>query len=368
MTSPPRHLASLLVLALAATTSACSERAPAAGDSATPGLPSQVADLTVAALPDGLATDAGATDALDVSEADLDAPDATAAETDTGLASDTAGDVATSDAIACSDDATCEDGNPCNGLATCQGGFCVAGAPPADQTGICFADGSAGVCVGGGVTDRTTCAAGCNTATGACVENRTLRFGSNGGDAGGCEDTSFDDDTPNRNDNGGVDANGHRLTTDSFVWLRFDLSALPAGATVTGARLDLYSAWTDPGSGGARPTVVNLGATTVPATQWRDDMATWNTWDGTNPWTGGQDGGTADRGAELARLDVDPNPVDLYLEFPLAPAAATAVEDAAGSGEVVLNVWGAGGGHDRQYIACEGADGRRPVLRVDYTW
>jgi hypothetical protein len=70
--------------------------------------------------------------------------------------------------------------------------------------------------------------------------------------------------------------------------IRWDLSAIPSGATVTSANLWLYYAAEDMGGGDNVYTVAVSKLTGV-----RPDpgLATWNTYDGVFPWPGGQDGG-----------------------------------------------------------------------------
>jgi hypothetical protein len=71
-------------------------------------------------------------------------------------------------------------------------------------------------------------------------------------------------------------------------FIRWDLSVIPAGATVTSANLWLYYVAEDSGGGDNAYMVTVSKLTGV-----RPDpaLATWNTYDGVFPWPGGQDGG-----------------------------------------------------------------------------
>ena len=77
-----------------------------------------------------------------------------------------------------------------------------------------------------------------------------------------------------------------RVANRGFI--RWDLSAIPAGATVTSAALWLDYAAEELGGGDNTYTVTVSKLTGV-----RPDpgLATWNTCDGVFPWPGGQDGG-----------------------------------------------------------------------------
>ena len=73
-------------------------------------------------------------------------------------------------------------------------------------------------------------------------------------------------------------------------FIRWDLSAIPANVTVTGATLWLYYADEEAGGGDAAYTV-NVSKVTGVLPDL--DRATWNGYDGSSGWPGGQDGGAS---------------------------------------------------------------------------
>lgn len=153
------------------------------------------------------------------------------------------------------------------------------------------------------------------------------------------------------------------VNASSFLWLRFDLSGVPAEATITEATLILYSL---PPAGSIDPlglTVV-VARNTTAGEGWLASAATWETYDGVRPWTGGSDGGEDDRGVVARVTNVLAATPEGPIAFAFSRGAVARVQDGVGQ-SVSLQLSGTDG-HERQFVLSEGADGRRPMLEVVY--
>jgi len=343
-------------------------------DVVAPRLADASADDTTLDVADGDANDDG-TDSAPRDQSVLDSDlfgdtvthDTSARDTS---ARDTSGD---GDATRCSVDADCDDGDPCTGMSGCDvaTGTCVVATPPDDGSVFCLPDGTLVTCDGMGGGERTACPEGCNAQTGMCRRERIETWGDNSDDTWQMvtEDFSNDDAAPSTNYDEGQYDPGHELTSSDFLWLRFDISALPQGAELKGATLELTVIGTNDEDDGDCEIAVAVGADTTPARDWVETSGDWETYDGSTPWTGGSDGGWEDRGTELARIPVAANaPLD-PLVFELREAGLTALRRARSDGRpLTLFVSRVVFGHDRIIAPAEHDDGTRPRLTIRYLW
>lgn len=177
------------------------------------------------------------------------------------------------------------------------------------------------------------------------------------------EDTGVRFTDPDANFDMG-DAPGGRLTIDntSFLWIRFNISVIPSDATLESVTLYLFSA-SHEATGELKQLRLAGAANTTAGNNWGERSATWNTFDGSSPWTGGGDGGTEDRTAAFRLRAIQPSEGDGYLAFELAPNGLLYVQKRLG-GSVSFQVYGTNIGHERRFVVSEGPEGERPFLEV----
>lgn len=194
----------------------------------------------------------------------------------------------------------------------------------------------------------------------------TVTLGENSGDShrGVTEDVGVTEADPDRNFDRGNPGERFPIGERSFLWLRFNLSVVPNVGRVTAVRLVLYSAEHDV-SGNPSNLVVAGANGRSPGTSWVQGLASWNTFDGAAPWSGGADGGAGDRGPDFRILALDPEAHDGYLPFRFNPSGVSYTNAGIG-GMISLQVYASTEGHRREFSFSEGADGRRPHLEVTY--
>jgi len=118
------------------------------------------------------------------------------------------------------------------------------------------------------------------------------------GDATNTDYPGTIEDTLNNFGNGGDDNLSTIVTLNTYTWpadtvantiiIKWDLSDIPTDTTVTEATLYLYQ--TDSGGDSSYDVPVHKIVNVNPVIS----ACTWNTYDGTNSWTGGADGGQSD--------------------------------------------------------------------------
>ncbi len=170
-----------------------------------------------------------------------------------------------------------------------------------------------------------------------------------------------------RNFDQGSDEDGHEVQYWAYLWIRFDISSIPPGATIHAVKLHLYSPWRG-GNSWDSDQVYKLAAAgeSTPGTGWIETSATWNHYDGTNDWSGGNDGGAGDRGAVLSMLTI-PQPVDdRWFTWTLNNDGLIYVQGKL-SGTVSFTLYGTVDTYNRQFQASERDDGRRPYLEISYS-
>jgi hypothetical protein len=121
------------------------------------------------------------------------------------------------------------------------------------------------------------------------------------GDATNTDNPGTIEDTFNNQASGGSLNYSTDLTLNTYTWpadtvanttiIKWDLSSIPTSATVTQATLYLYQ--TDSGVDSSYDVPVHKIVNVNPVIS----SCTWNTYDGTNSWTGGADGGQSDTAA-----------------------------------------------------------------------
>lgn len=194
-----------------------------------------------------------------------------------------------------------------------------------------------------------------------------IRLGENsGGMVGGvAEEVGVDASAPETSFSAGAGSDASFTVNESaFIWLRFNVGAIPASGRVTAVSLFLFSAAHE--ATGARTQFAVAGAlNTTPGIRWVDSSATWNTYDGQTPWTGGADGGAADRGNEFRVLNIEPAEANAYYAFAFNPAGVSYLQARVGT-SVSIQVYATEVGHSRSFVFSEGLDGRRPYLEVVY--
>ncbi len=192
-------------------------------------------------------------------------------------------------------------------------------------------------------------------------------LGENVGDAlvGVTEDTGVRFADPDVNFDEG-DSPGGRFGIDntSYLWIRFDIAAIPPDARLTSVTLSLFSASHEV-TGELKRLGLAGAANTSAGNNWRERSATWNTFDGSSPWTGGGDGGTGDRTAAFRLLGILPSEGDAYFAFKLNDNGVSFVQKHLG-GPVSFQVYGTNLGHERRFVLSEGPEGERPSLEVVY--
>ncbi|MHA1290828.1 MAG: DNRLRE domain-containing protein, partial [Candidatus Thorarchaeota archaeon] len=195
-----------------------------------------------------------------------------------------------------------------------------------------------------------------------------VTFGENTGDdyTGVTEDTGVWSTNPNTNYDSGQDVDGIYITSSDgygYMWLRFDLSSIPTTAQITGAELNLFSGW--PTASGSSTFKVANASDTTPGQNWGESTATYNNYDGSNAWTGGNDGGAADRDSILSSLDIASADADeVYYTWVFNSNGTRYIQSKVGS-TAVFTVY-AVGDHGRQFRASEQTDNQRPFLNVTY--
>lgn len=161
----------------------------------------------------------------------------------------------------------------------------------------------------------------------------------------------------------GPDA-GFTVNESAFLWLRFNVSEIPLTGRVIAVGLSLFSAAHE--TTGNRTQFAVAGALdTTPGESWLDSSASWNTYDGILPWTGGGDGGAADRDEDFRVLGLGPTDADGYHTFQFSPDGVSYLRDRLGT-TVSLQVYAIADGHARAFVLSEGSDGHRPQLDVVY--
>ena len=150
----------------------------------------------------------------------------------------------------------------------------------------------------------------------------------------------------------------------SFLWIRFDISMLPGNVKLEAVTLNLFSS-SHQATGELKRVWVAGGENTTAGNNWAEPLVTWNTFDGSLPWTGGGDGGAGDRTAGFRNLGVDPSEGDGYFALRLNDAGVSYVQQHLGR-SVSLQVYGTNFGHERRFVLSEGPEGERPFLGVVY--
>lgn len=202
----------------------------------------------------------------------------------------------------------------------------------------------------------------------------TKTFGENDTDSlrndyqGVTEDVSVVSWDPGGNYDQGSDQDGHEVNHWEYLWLRFDISAIPPGATIHRAKLHLFSTWSG-GNWWDNDQVYELAAAaeTVPGNGWIETDASWNHYDGSNDWTDGNNGGAHDRGDVLSVLAI-PQPLDdRWFAWKLNQAGLSYIQGKLSAGTVGFTLYGTQDTYDRQFQASERDDGRRPYLEISYS-
>ncbi len=192
-------------------------------------------------------------------------------------------------------------------------------------------------------------------------------FGDNPEDAymGTVEDAGVKLASPDSNFDAGEGPSGSfDVGEDLFIWMRFDLSAIPESASVLSTTLSLYSASHETTGERKRIAVAGAGDTTA-ANGWIEDRVTWNSYDGLTPWTGGNDGGMGDRGEIFRILSFETMDGDGLYSLPFGDPGDAYVERRLGA-TITLQVFALEYGHERRFSLSEGPEGQRPSLEVVY--
>ncbi len=170
---------------------------------------------------------------------------------------------------------------------------------------------------------------------------------------------------PDTNYDAGEDPEGGFGVNDTaFLWMRFDISAIPGSANIEAVTLYLFSTFHDETGERKRLAVAGVRNSTA-ANNWEEATITWNTFDGSSPWTGGSDGGEGDRDEVFRILGIETSDIDDYYSFRFNKDGVVYVQERSG-GVVSLQVYGLNPGHERRFVLSEGLDGERPYLEVVY--
>jgi multiple sugar transport system permease protein len=170
---------------------------------------------------------------------------------------------------------------------------------------------------------------------------------------------------PNTNFDAGDSSTGVFGVDDgAFVWIRFDVSSIPASAVVESVTFFLYSV-SHGNVGEFKRLEIAAARNTTAAANWDETTATWTTFDGASPWTGGGDGGVDDRDTVVSIRTFSVDDENAYYSFRFNKAGVRYVQEGIGN-VVSFQIYATRYGHSRQFALSEGPDGKRPYLEITY--
>jgi len=201
-----------------------------------------------------------------------------------------------------------------------------------------------------------------------CYLQVTETFGENNSNdhRGVVEDVSVERAHPDTNFDSGEDGDGHNIGYDWYLWIRFDLSAVPGTAMIQAASLHLYTQYRT-SAGVDQIYELAAAAETTPGLSWVNSSATWNCYDGVNSWTGGNDGGYEDRGQAFSSVTIPQPPNNVWYEWVFNADGVSYLQSKI-TQTATFTMYGIVDTYRRQFPSSEDTQGRRPYLEVTYIY
>ena len=149
---------------------------------------------------------------------------------------------------------------------------------------------------------------------------------------------------------------------------RWDITSIPDGVNITAATISQYCG-IEVDTGGLIVELWTLQNT--PGTTWAEDTSTWNTYDGSNAWTGGADGAVGDKDTKVAtKTFAGADPVNAWYDWEFDAGGLTELESLLAGNQIDLLFYPTGTSQaDRRYFYTKDQTTdtlKRPKLTITY--